>query len=364
MKARVLSATLDTEGLARIEEAARAIAAGALVAFPTETVYGIACRADDPQAVERLKAIKGRPADKHFTLHIGRKEDVARHVPEVPPVAEKLMRRYWPGPLTIVFPTPDSHGLGIRLPASRVAQELLRRAGVPVIAPSANRSGEAPLTSAAEVIRILGDDLDLILDGGRCTYAEASTVVRVTDDAWEILREGAIGADQIRRTLGKTILFVCTANTCRSPMAEMLCKELLADRLGCAIEDLPRNGYNVLSAGTTGIDNCPASSQAVEAMRRWGLDLSKHRSRPVTPGLIEDADMVFVMAGHHRDSIRRVLPEATGKIELMDPPDHDIEDPVGGSGEDFAACADTIERCLRQVLPRLLALRAEQHMGD
>jgi len=357
MKARVLKASLDPEGLARIEEAAKAVAGGALVAFPTETVYGIACRADDPQAVERLKRVKGRPPDKPFSLHIGRKEDIARCVPNVPAAARKLMDCYWPGPLTIIFPTGDGQGLGVRMPSNIVALEFLRRAGVPVIAPSANRSGEPPATDAEQVARALGDDLDVILDGGTCTYGEASTVVRITDEGWEVLRQGSITPEQLRRTLGKTIVFVCTANTCRSPMAEALCKKLLADSLHCAIDDLPERGYTVLSAGTAGFDDCPASYQAVEAMSRQGLDLSGHRSRPVTPGLVADADVLFVMARHHGDSIRRILPEASGKIRLLDRSGKEVEDPVGGSVETFVACAEHIERCLRAELPDLLSRR-------
>lgn len=357
MKARVLKASLDPEGLARIEEAAKAIGGGALVAFPTETVYGIACRADDPQAVERLKRVKGRPPDKPFTLHVGRKEDVARSTARVTKAARKLMDCYWPGPLTIVFPTADGQGVGIRMPSNVVALELLRRAGVPVVAPSANRSGEPPATDAEQVARTLGDDLDVILDGGTCTYGEASTIVRVTDGGWEVLRQGSISREQLRRTLGKTIVFVCTANTCRSPMAEALCKKLLADSLHCAIDDLPERGYTVLSAGTAGFDDCPASYQAVEAMSRRGLDLSEHRSRPVTPGLVADADVIFVMARHHGDSIRRILPEAADRIRLMDASGADIEDPVGGSVEDFVACAEHIQRCLSRELPHLLARR-------
>ncbi len=353
MKARVIPVKLDEAGMAAIEEAARAVAAGQLVAFPTETVYGIACRADDPQAVERLNAVKGRPPDKPYSIHIGSKEEVARHVGHVPPLAEKLIRRYWPGPLTIVFPTPDGKGVGVRMPSNRVAQELLRRAAVPVIAPSANRSGEPAPACADEVAKALGDELDIILDGGRCVFGEASTVVRVTDDGWEVLREGSITAGQLRQTLGKTIVFVCTANSCRSPMAEALCKKLLAERLGCRAEELPERGYNILSAGTAGLDDCPASANAVEAMRRHGLDISAHLSRPVTPGLLEDADIVFIMARHHGDSIRRIYPEAAARIRPLDPAGGDVEDPVGGSVETFMKCADHILRCLESALPEI-----------
>ncbi|HUT33571.1 MAG TPA: L-threonylcarbamoyladenylate synthase [Planctomycetota bacterium] len=354
MKARVLAASLDPAGLARIEEAAQAIAAGGLVAFPTETVYGIACNSADPQALERLMAVKGRPADKPFSLHVGRKEDAARHAPTIPSAARKLMARYWPGPLTIVFPTPDGRGVGIRMPSSAVAQELLKRAGVPVVAPSANRSGDPPATTADAVARTLGEELDIILDGGRTVLGEASTVVRVAaDGSWEVLREGSVAAELLRRTLGKTIVFVCTANSCRSPMAEVLCKRRLAERLGCSMRDLPARGYNILSAGTAGFDDGPASYQAVEAMKRQGLDLSRHVSRPVTPGLVEDADQIFVMAWQHGDSIRRFLPDAADKIRLMDPTGRDVEDPVGGSVDEFVRCAELLERCLRVLVPEL-----------
>ncbi|MBM4042134.1 MAG: threonylcarbamoyl-AMP synthase [Planctomycetes bacterium] len=354
MKARVLAAGLDAAGLAHIEEAARAVAAGGLVAFPTETVYGIACNSADPRAIERLKAVKGRPEGKPFSLHVGRREDVARHVPAIPATAQKLMSRYWPGPLTIVFPTPDGQGLGVRMPSNAVAQELLKRAGVPVVAPSANRSGGPPATTADEVVAVLGDELDLVLDGGRTTYREASTVVRVGEDgSWKVLREGSVTLDMLRRTLGKTIVFVCTANTCRSPMAEMLCKQMLAERLGCTIGELPERGYNILSAGTAGFDDGPASYQGVEAMRKYGLDLSEHVSRPVTAGLVEDADAIYVMARHHCDSIRRILPDAADRIHLMDPAGKDVEDPVGGTVEDFLECARTLERSLRAIMPNL-----------
>jgi len=106
----------------------------------------------------------------------------------------------------------------------------------------------------------------------------------------------------------------------------------------------------VLSAGTAATWNIGASSQAVAAMRRHGLDLSSHNSRPLTPGLVEDADAIFVMAAHHGDSIRRILPEAAAKIRLLDPAGSDIADPVGASVDTFLRCADAMQRFLRQQL--------------
>jgi tRNA threonylcarbamoyl adenosine modification protein (Sua5/YciO/YrdC/YwlC family) len=353
VKARVIPVRLNDEGRRRIAEAARQIAHGALVAFPTETVYGIACNAADPAAVERLRDVKHRPPDKAFTLHIGREEDVAKYVDPLPPKAARLIHRYWPGPLTLVLPGKDGADVGLRLPSNPIALELLQQATVPVIAPSANRSGEPPATSAAQVAATLGDDLDLILDGGPTTCDQASTVVRVAGDTWEILRPGAVTADMLRRTLATTLVFVCTANQCRSPMAEELCKQLLAHRLGCAPADLPERGYVVLSAGVYAAFDLPASRGALGALRERGLDLSRHRSQPLTPSLLDDASVVFVMTRHHAECIADLFPEANAKIRLLDPSGADIPDPVGGSEETFRECAADLERHLREVIDSL-----------
>lgn len=353
MGARIVPVKLDDAGREQIAQAAMMVAEGKLVAFPTETVYGIACNADDAAAVERLIRLKRRAPDKPFTIHIGRLEDAARHAQRIPPNADRLMRRYWPGPLTIVVPSRDGAGVGLRMPSNALALELLKAASVPVIAPSANRAGQPPATAADEVAATLGDDLDLILDGGPTRLQEPSTVVRVTDGNWEILREGSITRGMIRRTLATTIVFVCTANMCRSPMAEVLCKQMLAERMGCDLAELPERGYVVESAGVYAASDVPASGGAVAAMRARGLDLSRHASQPLTPSLLDDADVVFVMTQHHAASIRGVFPEAEAKVRLLDPTGSDIADPVAASDEMFRECAATIECHLREVMGTL-----------
>jgi len=353
MRAKIVPITLNSEGLAHIDEAAALLAAGGLVAFPTETVYGVACNADDPGAIARLREVKHRPPERVFSVHIGRVEDVERHVSHVPAIAAKLIGRYWPGPLTLVLPAKDGGTVGLRMPSNQIALELLRRTAVPVFAPSANRSGKPPAKSAAEVMAALGDDIDMVLDGGATTLQEASTVLAVTDDGWQILRRGSVTAEMIRRTLGTTIIFVCTANSCRSPMAEVLCKEMLAQRLGCGLNELEKRGYSVVSAGTAATWQMPASRQALAAMRRRGLDLSNHQSRPLTPGLVEDADAIFVMARHHAQSILQIIPEADAKVHMLDPSGHDISDPVGASVETFVECAKAMERYLRHQIEKL-----------
>lgn len=127
-----------------IEEAARILCAGGLVAFPTETVYGLAADATNPQAIARLNQVKGRPPEKPYSIHLYETAQIAAFVERIPPLAKRLMERFWPGPLTIVMPAKDKGSVGFRLPSHPVAQAFLRRCQRPVVAPSANRSGSAP----------------------------------------------------------------------------------------------------------------------------------------------------------------------------------------------------------------------------
>jgi L-threonylcarbamoyladenylate synthase len=243
--------------------------------------------------------------------------------------------------------------VGVRMPSNRIALELIRRAAVPVYAPSANRGGQPPATTAQQAMAAVGDDVPLILDGGETEHGMASTVLRVTDDGWEILREGAVTPAMVRRTLGTTVLFVCTASICRSPMAEAMAQQMLAAKLGCSIGDLPERGYTICSAGTDTLRHLPASPNAVEAMRREGLDITAHRSQPVAAALVEDADAIYVMAREHAEIIARDLPAVRGKIRLLDPTGADVRDPFGGSVEDFERCARTLRRHLKEVIEAL-----------
>lgn len=192
---RIDGSEADMEHLAA---AAEVVDAGGLVAFPTETVYGIACRAT-LDAVARLDSLKGRDADKHYTLHIGRNDAYRVYVPKTDRRVENLIGRAWPGPLTLVFglhPVELSRqkgqvgadafdilykdgSIGIRCPQHPAAAMLLQLTRHPVVAPSANLGGHDPATEADEVLDQLGDQVDVILDGGPCRYRRSSTVARV-----------------------------------------------------------------------------------------------------------------------------------------------------------------------------------------
>lgn len=181
-----------------LAEAAHLLREGRLVAFPTETVYGLGADAGNPRAIERLNQVKGRPPDKPYTIHLYDAEQIKQFVDAVPPVAEQLMATFWPGPLTIVMPAKRSGSVGFRLPNHPVAREFLRRCGCPVVAPSANRSGFPPPTDGQEVRAALGAQFDCLLDAGPTPLGRESTVVSVLGDRAAVLREGAIPAQAIR----------------------------------------------------------------------------------------------------------------------------------------------------------------------
>lgn len=194
-----------------IARAAAAIRAGELVAFPTETVYGLGASALDPRAVAQIYAAKGRPEYNPLIVHVLGIEQARALVREWPPSAEALARRFWPGPLTLVLPkrsiVPDlvSAGLpsvGVRAPAHPVARALLDAAELPIAAPSANRFQCISPTTAAHVERSLGPDTALILDGGPTSVGIESTVVALTSPQPTLLRLGGLTAEAIEALTG------------------------------------------------------------------------------------------------------------------------------------------------------------------
>ncbi len=203
---------LKAEEPGDIETAARILRDGGLVGMPTETVYGLAANALDGKAVEKIFKAKGRPQDNPLIVHISKWEQIFPLVKSVPPSAEKLAKAYWPGPMTMVLEKSDlipdevSTGLptvGIRFPSHPAAQALITAAGVPVAAPSANRSGFPSTTTAEHVLRDMDGKIDAVLDGGTCGVGVESTIVTLASDPPRLLRPGGITLEQLRSVLGR-----------------------------------------------------------------------------------------------------------------------------------------------------------------
>ncbi len=199
----------------RIAQAAAVLRARGLVAFPTETVYGLGANALDAAAVGRIFAAKGRPAHNPVIVHVAGAADVEQVAADWPASAARLAERFWPGPLTLVLPrkptgpaavTAGGPTVAVRVPAHPVALVLLRAAGVPVAAPSANRSSHLSPTQAAHVLRDLEGRIDLVLDGGPCPGGIESTVLDLTTRPPRLLRPGLVTQPELEAVLGTAVL--------------------------------------------------------------------------------------------------------------------------------------------------------------
>ncbi len=203
---------LDAAQPGAVEQAAKIIREGGLVGMPTETVYGLAANALDAGAVAKIFTAKGRPQDNPLIVHISGFEQIGRLTRNLPESAKRLAAAYWPGPMTMVLEKSDlipgivSANLptvGIRFPSHPVAQALITAAGVPIAAPSANRSGLPSTTTAQHVMRDMDGRIDAVLDGGPCGVGVESTIVTLAADPPRLLRPGGITLEQLRAVLGR-----------------------------------------------------------------------------------------------------------------------------------------------------------------
>ncbi|MEN6385731.1 MAG: L-threonylcarbamoyladenylate synthase [Phycisphaerales bacterium] len=348
----------------KLKKCAECIDAGGLVVFSTETVYGIACRAEK-KSLERLDTLKQRNPEKRYTLHIGSKDKLTDYVLKLSLPAKKLVKNAWPGPLTIIFELTDNeikelkekhsaetveilyknNTIGIRCPDEPFACTLLNLCKYPVVAPSANLGGQPPATDGKTAYEQIGDFVDIIINSGTCKYEKSSTVAQISPSGLKILRVGAYSERQIQKMYNVSILFACTGNTCRSPMAEGLAKKKISEKIGCDIDLLEEKGYKIESAGILAVKGFAASDGSVRFCASKGVDISNHISQRLTVEKIKNADYIFAMSNGHKDAIIQLCPQAEQKCLLLKD-GQEIDDPIGGDLDAYSACGQMIEQAV------------------
>jgi protein-tyrosine phosphatase len=332
---------------AELRRGAELLNGGGVVVLPTETVYGAAGRLDLPAARGRLQALRAGGDARPMTIHLGHRDDAMQYLGEVGELGQRLMRKLWPGPVGLSFEVAadrraevakrlgvaesdlyDGGSITLRCPDHFATGDVLSYMEGPVVLTIAGGISGGTGFSAKTLADELGDKVDLIIDAGPTKYSKPSTLLKVGREKFEIVRAGVYDERIIERLLKTTVLFVCSGNTCRSPMAEAIARDLLMKKLKVSEMELEKKGISVISAGTFAAPGQRATSQGVEALKSLGVDLSRHRSRTLSVELIHQADVIYTMGRSHAQVVRSLVPSAVDKTFTLDP-DGDIEDPIG-----------------------------------
>ena len=203
MTAKILNLKNPDTYTGNIKLAADALLSGKIVAFPTETVYGLGVCSDNSAAIDNLYNVKQRSKDKRLSIMIAKPVEVTKHVKQIPLIAKKLISAFWPGPLTIILELDDKSTVGLRNPDNRVIRDLINAVEIPIASTSANISGMAPAIDAQQVITNFSDKIDIVLDGGPAEAGSPSTIIKICDDTFEIIRHGVIEKERLNRCLNE-----------------------------------------------------------------------------------------------------------------------------------------------------------------
>lgn len=343
---------LDLQSDADRAEVVRRLRDGEIVALPTDTVPGLAVRADTPDAAERLSALKGSPTDRPYSLHLGSLTPLTQWAPSLPPGLAAWLTRYLPEGVTAVLPSewwnlPQDLQwswpmVGFRLPQDPGFQAVAQELEVPLLMTSINPSGEAPLQGAALTAWIEKAGIAAAVDVDQASD-QASQVV-VFDPTPKVLRANDA---ELPALPGLRVLVLCSGNICRSPVAEALLREALAEAWHADAEQMASLGWTIASAGTFAMSGGPISEHSFTVGQEMGMDLSGHRSHHIEDLLDQPWDLVLGMGPGHLENLSGEV-----GLELFDPRQMPVPDPFGGDLEDYRIMAKHLQEAVAARIQR------------
>jgi len=345
MKTTIVKLDAKRPNLGRLRDVAAQLLQGKIIAFPTETVYGLAVAANQPQAIARLKKLKARPEEKSFAYHIGSLAALERLDIIQSRVFRFFANQFWPGPISLLALNRRDEKVGLRFPNHPIATEMLRSCDELVVATSANKSGEGSATRADDVLKSFPDGIDVLIDGGRCPLGEDSTLVDTVTSPPSIVRKGAFSENaehaiqrvEEGRYPRKYIWIACTGNTCRSPLAEAwLQRELSRKKLGEQIV--------VRSCGFSARDGFPASMESILILKNAEINFEQFRSQKCRSEELVNADLVITMTDDHRRAMVQMCPDLKGRIQVLD-----IKDPIGMTHQFYEEVFQEIQKKIQKI---------------
>ena len=356
-----------------IEYTTRLLRKGGVIIYPTDTLYGLGVDVQNVRAMERLYRIKNRNYSIPVSLMVSSLDHIEDLIGLLPIEQHSYLKRLLPGPVTIILSNKrrgrlqiihralDMDTIGFRIPDHPFCIRLAQKLDRPITTTSANKSGENNIADIKELINTFGSEIDLILDGGPLKKAAGSTIIDFTKQPYLIRREGELKIKDLRRILPKVkfevrktkyrVTFICSGNICRSAMAKVMMEHLIAkNSLSEFIE--------VDSAGTLHMPVQPAHIYAVQTLEKNGLDLHLHKSKSVSPKIMEESELIICMARNHFDDLNNHFPQYKDKIMLIKQwgrkeklANPSVADPIGHEPEFFDFTFKEIQNELKRIFP-------------
>lgn len=345
---------------------------GQLVVIPAETAYHVLASGLNPEAVRKLFGLPGRAANRQPCIFLRSACEANDYSPKMSIVARRIVNRGWPGPLVIELPTCGRTSLAGQLPEAvqkmllldgkylsqrvaahqAIAHAMRLLPGPLVAAPLVDKAGQAACTRS-QVDELASHHVAAVIDDGPTHFGGFATAIRIDDNNCDVKSPGVLDESALTRLGQLMILLVCTGNTCRSPMAEVMMRDILQHRFPKLFGEGKPAPAVAVSAGLSAFPGGAASSEAIAVMKKRGLNLVNHQSRAVSERLLHQADLILTMTNGHRQAILNRWPDMASKTELLSGDGGDVGDPFGGTETIYANCADQIEQYLKRWADRI-----------